>query len=134
DERAAQQATNAHRADLQRNRLSALLDGESLEQLHARLVSAQIHHKELVRSATQRTEVLDNTVAAVGRALTEAGLTAADVAALRDRMVTRECGGDTAMTVLPEPADGPDLPALLAVAARDVERTRDQAMTLLDEA
>ena len=132
-ERAARQAHDAHRVDLQRGRLDVLLEGACLEDLHRRLRVAEDHHLELVRQAGERTEALEDTRAAVGRALIEAGQTAGEVAAVleaaqRGSLVDTSPGGSA------EAADGPDLSALLGAAAGEVERTRAQAMALLDEA
>jgi hypothetical protein len=135
-DRATRLADRAHRADLQRGRLDVLLEGGCLEHLHGRLLAAEDHHLDLVRHAAERTEALDDTRAAIGRALLEAGLTASDVATVLDRAGTWEPGdtGDTVPLDSAEPTDGLALPSLLEAAAREAECTRTQAMELLDAA
>jgi hypothetical protein len=108
---ATQQVRSAHRADLQRSRLHTLLDGDSLEQLHQRLLAADEHHRDLVRQAAELTESLEDIRSAVMQVLAEV----ADPTAA-------------------EPVDGRELAARASAAAQEVERTRIAAMALLDEA
>jgi hypothetical protein len=150
-DRAARQTRNAHHVDLQRGRLDILLEGDCLSQLHDRLLAAEDHHRQLVRHATERTEALEDTRAAVGRALVDAGLTGTEVAAILDGTgasgdfssggsvsVASAGAGSTSSgssgSLSTGPAGGWELTALLSAAAHEVERTRASAMALLDEA
>ena len=133
-EGAARQARSAHRADLQRSRLLSLLDGDSLEQLHGRFLAAQDHHRELIRHAAERTEAFEETCRAVARALTEAGLSATDVASSFDRIIAEAVDADFLRTPSVNSTGGLELSRLLGDAAAEAERARVQAMALLDEA